>query len=206
MRRERRRGRLAVVALVAMTSGGCTALDNLLASVPIFAFLREAPFFDPYEAPRPAPLNAVPFASPGGPPEPAVQPTQVSLQAFAASRYGENPLQPGEAVDLGQVMYDRYCFVCHGAQGEGNGPVVGAGKLNPAPAIRTGPAVGYPDGYIYALIKAGRTLMPAYGGRTTPHERWAIVNYVRQLQAAAGVAPGAPPAAPGAAADTTAPR
>jgi mono/diheme cytochrome c family protein len=201
LRRERRFPALAVVALAAFASGGCTALDNLLASVPIFAFLREAPFFDPYEAPRQPPPNAVPFASPGGPPEPAVQPTQVSLLAFAASRYGQNPLQPGEAVALGQVMYDRYCFVCHGAQGEGNGPVTGAGKLNPAPAIRTGPAVGYPDGYIYALIKAGRTLMPAYGGRTTPHERWAIVNYLRQLQASAGAAPAAPGGA--AAADTT---
>ena len=188
-REPRRAAALVLVALATVSSGGCTALDNLLASVPIFAFLRESPFFDPYEAPRIAPPNAVPFASPGGPPEPAVQPTQASLMAFAASPYGQNPLAPGEAVELGKVMYDRFCFVCHGPQGEGSGPVTGAGKLPPAPAIRAGPAVTYSDGYIYALIKAGRTLMPAYGGRTTPHERWAIVNYLRQLQGAAGDAP-----------------
>ena len=38
--------------------------------------------------------------------------------------------------------------------------------------------------------------MPAYGPRTTVTERWAIVNYVRQLQ-------GAPAAAPVQPADTT---
>lgn len=193
-----RRG-ITLAALVALASAACTPLDNALASVPIFAFLRTAPSFDPYEAPRPAPAGAIPFASPAGGFEPAVQPVEASLRAFAASPYGQNPLAPGAEVELGAAMYERYCMVCHAPQGQGNGPVVGPGKVPIGPALATGNAVTQPDGYIYAIIKAGRTLMPAYGSRTTQHERWAIVNYVRQLQGGGA----GPAAAPPAAADTT---
>jgi mono/diheme cytochrome c family protein len=184
-------------------SAGCTALDNALAAVPIFAFLRESPFFDPYEAPRPAPLNSVPLLSPNGPWEPAVQPTEASLQAFAASEYGRNPYANDTTLSaLGMAMYDRHCMVCHAANGQGTGPVVGPGKFPLAPTLVGATAPGRSDGYIYAVIKAGRTLMPPYGSRTTHLERWAIVNYVRQLQRAAGAQPAAQPAQPGAPQDT----
>jgi mono/diheme cytochrome c family protein len=200
-RRDRASGILSVAAL-ALASGGCTMLDNALASVPIFAFLREAPSFDPYEAPRVAPPGAIPFASPAGPPEPAVQPTQASLLAFAASPFGRNPIPPGDpdALELGRTMFERHCMVCHGANAAGNGPVVGPGKFPVGPSLLAPTAVGATDGYIYAVIKAGRTLMPPYGARTTVHERWAIVTYLRQLQ---GGATGAA-AQPGAAARDTA--
>jgi hypothetical protein len=36
---------------------------------------------------------------------------------------------------------------------------------------------------MYAVIRAGRGLMPAYGPRMNHLERWATVMYVRQLQA-----------------------
>jgi mono/diheme cytochrome c family protein len=48
---------------------------------------------------------------------------------------------------------------------------------------------GRSDGYIYAIIRAGRGLMPSYGPRMTHLERWATVSYVRQLQRAAGGSP-----------------
>lgn len=184
-------GRSATVLVLA--GAGCTPLDDALASVPFFKFMRKTSSIGPYEMPRPAPPGAVPFASPGGAPEPPVQPTQASLEAFAASPYGRNPLAAGEATELGQTMYLRYCMVCHGTAGQGNGPVVGPGKVPLGPSLVTESAAGLQDGYIFAVIKAGRSLMPPYGARATPHERWAIVNYVRQLQRAAGAAA---PAAP----------
>ncbi len=204
--------RLLLVGGLAIASAGCTVLDNLLASVPVFSFLRDAPSFDPYEAPRPAPPGAVPFASPAGPPEPAVQPTQVSLLAFAAGPYGRNPIPRGDAaaLELGRSMFQRYCMVCHGPTGAGNGPVVGLGKFPMGPSLMIPTATGATDGYIYAVIKAGRGLMPPYGTRTTVDERWAIVTYIRQLQGAAAPAASAQgaagqPAAPdtSAARDTT---
>jgi mono/diheme cytochrome c family protein len=204
----RRRFDFGLLTLAALLAGGCTQIDNALASVPFLAFMREAPSFDPYEAPRPAPVGSVPFASPAGESQPLIPLTPTGLAEFAASEYGQNPLLPGDTavLRLGQTMFDRYCVVCHGPQGQANGTIVGDGKY-PAPLTRNltaAPAVALADGMIYGIIRNGRGLMPAYGPRTNVTERWAIVHYVRQLQQSAGGAP--PPAiapAAGTAADTT---
>ena len=205
--------RMAAIAATTLLAGGCTQIDNMLAAVPIFAFLREAPSLDPYEAPRPAPANAIPFQSPVGQSEPLIALTPTGLADFAASEYGRNPLAPGDtaALRLGQLMYDRYCTVCHGPQGLADGPIVGQGKYPPIARNLTLPAaVGLSDGMLYAIIRGGRGLMPAYGPRTNVTERWAIVNHVRQLQQSAGAAPppaaapaGQPPDTAGAAPPTT---
>ena len=45
---------------------------------------------------------------------------------------------------------------------------------------------GYTDGYLYSIIRYGRGLMPKYGDKLPDQaDRWAIVNHVRGLQAAA---------------------
>ena len=59
-----------------------------------------------------------------------------------------------------------------------------------APNLTAPLTVGRTDGYLYALIWVGRGLMPAYGPRIPHRERWAIVHYVRQLQAVAAQQPG----------------
>jgi mono/diheme cytochrome c family protein len=226
----RRRALVPAVALLSLSASACTQIDNALAKVPIFAFLREAPFFDPYEHPLPAPPGSVPFLSPnGGELLPPLEATEQALNAFAASPYGQNPLAADDtaALRVGQLMYERHCFVCHGTQGLGDGPIIAPNKFAfPPPSLLAAPAATRSDGYVYGVIRAGRGLMPAYGARMTHMERWAIVNYVNSLQAAAGAAApqpaaaqpaaGAPlqpvPAAPpadtaartGAAADTTA--
>jgi len=186
---------LATFALVGVTAGGCTQIDNALAAVPVFAFMRESPFFDPYEHPLPAPPGSVPFESPNGPALPPLQATQQALTEFAAGPYGRNPFAADDqaALALGQVMYERHCAVCHGTQGAGDGPLRGPGKFPVIPPLASGAAVGLADGYIYAIIRAGRGLMPAYGARMTHVERWSVVAYVNQLQGNAG-APAAPPA------------
>jgi hypothetical protein len=74
-----------------------------------------------------------------------------------------------------------------------------------APNLTLPVTVARTDGYIYAIMRAGRGLMPAYGPRMTHLERWATVNYLRQLQRAAGAAPqAAPPATAPATPATTA--
>lgn len=198
-RRLRRTVGLLAVAL-ALVPSGCTRIDNALASIPFLAFMRDSPSFDPYEAPRPAPPGSVPFESPAGEVLPPLEGTIAALEAFGASPAGQNPLSPDDtaALRLGKVMYDRHCMVCHGVTGQGNGPVVGPNKFPFAPNIAAPPSTGFADGYVYGIIRAGRGLMPAYGGRTTHLERWAMVNYVRQLQAAApGLPATLPPTSPG---------
>jgi mono/diheme cytochrome c family protein len=190
--------RLAALALVAVLTPGCTRIDNALAAVPIFAFLRDAPSFRPYEHPLPAPPGSVPFESPyGGDLLQPLEATEAALNAFAASPDGRNPLAANDtaALRVGQLMYERHCQVCHGPQGLGDGPIIAPNKFAfPPPSFSAEPALSRSDGYIYGVIRAGRGLMPAYGARMSRLERWAVVNYVNALQATSGAAPATQPA------------
>ncbi|HSH45548.1 MAG TPA: cytochrome c [Longimicrobiales bacterium] len=196
-----RRAAVVVALLGAGTLSGCTQVENAMSSVSFLNFMREAPFFDPYESPRPAPPNSVPLSSPRGEWEPDI-PTPVTEQALVA--FGDtlsNPLAGDPAaLERGAEVFQTYCMVCHGAQGEGNGPVVdpAAGKFPMGPDLRIATTVNRSDGYLYAIMKAGRGLMPSYR-RIPPQDRWAVVSYVRQLQGQAA-AP-AQAAAPGQAED-----
>jgi len=207
-RAARRAFGLAVVVAAALSAAGCTQLDNLLASIPTFNFLRDAPFFDPYEAPRPLPENAVPFSAPGGVAPPPLANTEAALTAFG-NAVGPNPLPADSAVlARGQELFLRFCMVCHGPTGAGNGPVVfKPGQDQPGTRFPLGPSLLVPsavqrtDGYLYGIIRVGRGLMPPYGDKISDLDRWAVVHYLRQLQQAA--AGGSPAGAPGAAAGQT---
>jgi len=195
-----RRGAWAALTALVLLAPGCTRIDNALASVPVFAFMRESPSFDPYEHPLPPPPGSVPFATGNGEMLPPLEASEAAFAAFEASTYGQNPLAQNDAaaLELGQVMYERHCSVCHGPTGAGDGPVGNVYGPGFVPPLTSGVAVGRSDAYIYAVIRAGRARMPSYGARTTHLERWAIVNYVNSLQAAGGAA------VPAAASDTTA--
>jgi mono/diheme cytochrome c family protein len=197
-----RRIGVAAMLLSVTVAPGCTQIDNALASVPIFAFMRNAPSFDPYEHPLPAPPGSVPFQSPNGPALPPLEATEVALNAWAAGPWGQNPYGTDDAAVLatGQVMYDRHCAVCHGVNADGQGPLAGPGRFPLMPSLLAAPATQRADGYVYGVIRAGRGLMPAYGARMSHHERWAIVTYVNSLQERAGVQQQPPATDPAAAA------
>ena len=116
--------------------------------------------------------------------------TQAQTANPAAEVWGsfENPV-PADAESLarGEELYNRYCVVCHGPVGIGAEAYI----LEKWPALvaynLAGETVqGYSDSYIYGMIRVGRGLMPQYGHQITHFDRWNIVNYVRQLQAANG--------------------
>lgn len=118
---------------------------------------------------------------------------------FTTGRFGDfwgNGLPASITVDeaflaTGEEYYGIYCTVCHGETGNGKGPTSQFGIANAAnfhtpdfvnaesPAYRT-------DGSIFDTITHGKGLMGSYGANITPHERWAIVAYIRTLQAAGG--------------------
>jgi hypothetical protein len=84
--------------------------------------------------------------------------------------------------------------MCHGAEGAGDGPVVGENRLPPLPTLNLlsdRARNDLSDGYIWGMIANGRGVMPSY--RRIPHaDRWPIVEYVRFLQSASeGGAPAA---------------
>jgi mono/diheme cytochrome c family protein len=95
----------------------------------------------------------------------------------------------------GQDVYNTYCAVCHGPQGTGAADA--AVREMAAPSLLTAQARGYTDGYLYSMIRYGRLRMPQYGDKIVRlDERWAVVDYLRTLQAAAPAPAATPPAAP----------
>ena len=183
---------MIVVALaIAPLASACTKIEDAAASIPVFSFMRNSPAIDPYEAPRPAPYGSVAYGSPAGE---SLGPTEASEEGLnALAGRITNPFTRGDttALRVGQLMFERHCAVCHGPQGKGNGPIIGQGKFPFAPDLTLPTTRGRSDGYVYAVIRAGRGLMPSYGPRTNHLERWAIVEYVRSLS---GSAPAAAPA------------
>ena len=102
--------------------------------------------------------------------------------------------EPDDPASLGrgEEIYLRFCVVCHGPDGVGaNAYIADKHLLLPAYNLSGAQVAAYSDQYIYALIRVGRGVMPAYGDRIAHFDRWHVVNYVRRLQAQAGNAPAA---------------
>ena len=111
-----------------------------------------------------------------------------------------------ELVDRGHQRFDIYCSECHGRLGDGNGMIPSRGYRRPPsfhiPRLRTAPT-----GHFFDVMTNGFGAMPPYGSMIPPHDRWAIVAYVRALQISQNATVGdvppneraaldAPPAAP----------
>lgn len=180
MRSERRRIAILAVVGAAIGLGGCTEVERAIASVKTFNFMHEAPSFDPYEAPREAPPLSVPLDPRGGAWEPEIARTEAALRAWGDTM--TNPLGMDERVlRQGAESYQTYCAVCHGTTAVGDGPIVGPGLIPFATNLLLPATQARSDGYIYAIIRIGRGLMPSYR-RIPTQERWAVVSYLRYLQ------------------------
>lgn len=110
-----------------------------------------------------------------------------------------NPLAGRPASATGDTLYQTFCGPCHGNVGQGFG-LVGA-KMAALP-LTSDRARAFTDGYLYSYVRYGGVVMPRYGDKIRGLSRWEVVNYVRQLQAAA-LAPPAPAATPAPTAPTT---
>ena len=142
-----------------------------------FSTMADPPSIQPHESePLAAPEHAIPI---GGVPE---YDLATADQALANPRPGD-----GASVASGAEYYRVYCYVCHGADGRGGGPI---SRVFPAiPPVNTPRVAGYTDPYLFALISKGRGLMPEYG-RIPLAARWDLVNYLRALPAGADTAAG----------------
>jgi mono/diheme cytochrome c family protein len=90
-----------------------------------------------------------------------------------------------ELITRGKERFGIYCAVCHGSSGDGLGMTSRYGV--PGIANLLLPAFGeesYPDGRLFHTITNGKGMMSGYGYNIPVSDRWAIVAYVRTLQAA----------------------
>jgi mono/diheme cytochrome c family protein len=87
-----------------------------------------------------------------------------------------------ELMDRGQQRYDIYCAPCHDRTGAGNGMIVRRGYKQP-PSYYSDRVRQLANGAIYDTITRGFGAMPDYAAQIGPRDRWAIVAYVRALEA-----------------------
>jgi len=101
--------------------------------------------------------------------------------AERAGRELRNPVpRTAETLEAGHALYKTFCFVCHGAQGQGDGPLV---PRIPNPPAYTSPRVrGMAPGQIFHVITRGSGRMPSYAVQIRPEQRWKIVHYVMTLR------------------------
>jgi mono/diheme cytochrome c family protein len=101
----------------------------------------------------------------------------------------------------GADRYAIYCGVCHGPRGAGDGPVnrraleLQEAKWVPATNLMTQMVRDRADGQLFQAISDGVRNMPSYGGRMPARDRWAVVFYLRAMQAQQPVAPDPQPRA-----------
>jgi cytochrome c5 len=112
-----------------------------------------------------------------------------AIDAMRAGNELANPFSAGDAaaVERGQVVYVRYCEVCHAADGSGGGPVIDSGFRKPPSLLRPFTRQ-MKDGQLFHLATYGRGLMPAHGAQITVPDRWKAVLYLRRLQQGAPAA------------------
>ena len=91
-----------------------------------------------------------------------------------------------EFVAHGRTIYGRYCALCHGAVGDGQGITTQFG-MNQPPTYHSDALRTMTDGAIYKVITEGKGTMGPLAGRLTPEDRWAAVAWVRVLQHARNV-------------------
>jgi mono/diheme cytochrome c family protein len=155
-----------------------TALAALPAPAGCFPWsidMYRGPEVQPFaESPRVTPADTIPVH--GG--EPPMTLEQATIQMH-------NPLQATpENLAKGKDQFNTYCAPCHGASGQGNGPV--AHILAKAPDnLLAGKSKDRPDGYIYSVIRDGHDAMPSYAEEMPVEQRWQVITYLRSMQTAA---------------------
>ncbi len=89
---------------------------------------------------------------------------------------------------LGMEKYNIYCVACHGYEGDGKGMVAPYWSAGVVPSYhddkyRDRTQETGKDGYMFHVIRNGIRNMPGYKHSINEREAWAIVAYLRALQA-----------------------
>lgn len=87
-----------------------------------------------------------------------------------------------EVLDRGEQRYKIFCIVCHGPVGSGDGMVVRRGYPQP-PTYHDDRLRNAPVGHFFDVMTNGWGRMNSYASQIPPADRWAIVAYIRALQA-----------------------
>ena len=113
---------------------------------------------------------------------------------YVASKSVVNPIDSLSKKDLAEAerLYLINCGICHGATLNGNGPLYkdGNGPYAAKPATLVGDAKyeNMPAGQMFYSVAYGKNLMGSYASQLSRHQRWMIIKYIKNKQAAAKAA------------------
>ncbi|MGI9517386.1 MAG: c-type cytochrome [Pirellulaceae bacterium] len=88
------------------------------------------------------------------------------------------------AKSRGHQIFSTYCLPCHGAVGNGDGPVASRG-FPPPPALSAESGLKMSDGQMFHVLTFGQKNMPGYASQISEDDRWKAILHVRSLQDAA---------------------
>ena len=164
----------AGVPFLVLLVGGCRNDMHHQAKIKPF---RESTFFADGTSARPLPEGTV---------------ARGFLRADAALWRGQGP--DGKFVEQipvpltralllrGQERFNIFCSPCHGRTGEGQGMIVQRGFKRPN-SFHVDRLRAERAGYFFDVMTNGFGQMSSYAVQVTPEDRWAIVAWIRTLQA-----------------------
>jgi mono/diheme cytochrome c family protein len=83
----------------------------------------------------------------------------------------------------GRSRFEIFCAVCHGVAGDGRSIVASNMVERPPPSLLRPELRTLPPGFLYQVVAQGFGHMPSYAPELPMEDRWAVVAYVKQLQA-----------------------
>jgi hypothetical protein len=166
----------------------------LVAALAALGFAGAGCHRDMRDQPKYKPFEASDFFADGRSVRPVVEGTVARGQLRADSllysgRVGKEPADlfpftvTREVVLRGRERYDIFCAPCHDYTGSGRGMIALRGHRLP-PSFHDQRLKDAAAGYFFGVITNGFGVMYDYAAQITPEDRWAIVAYIRALQAA----------------------
>ncbi len=138
----------------------------------------DQPGAKPQRSPAPAEPGSIPIV--GGETMPAPTTDIAMDEAKDAAAAVLNPIPAtAESLAQGAYLYEINCRVCHGKQGQGDGPV-GLKFVTKSPVnLHEDYTQDQADGQLFFTLTRGRALMPFYRDALSVEERWHVINYVK---------------------------
>ncbi len=128
-----------------------------------------------------------------------VYPNKNDSAGYAASKNFTNPLPALSAIQFKEAtrLYLIYCGICHGEKLDGQGPLWKGGD-GPFPAApKDFMAVdmkAMAEGTMFHSATYGKNLMGSYASQLSTEQRWMIIHYIKEKQAASASATPVPAA------------
>ena len=127
-----------------------------------------------------------------------VYPYKNDTAGYAASKNFTNPLPALNAIQFKEAtrLYLIYCGICHGEKLDGNGPLYknGDGPFTAKPATLVGDPkyTAMAEGTMFHSVTYGKNMMGSYASQLSTEQRWMVIHYIREKQAASASATPAP--------------